>query len=78
MANKPIIEKWYYTPVWAINALHFGGKALENYQTYSQQGEDLESLIFWGAGAVASIGLALTGGKDCVEKIKDLYYKNLS
>lgn len=78
MADKSVIEKWYFTPVWVINALTFGGRALENYQTYSQQGENLESLIFWGTGAVAATGLALVSGKDCVEKIKGLYDKYIS
>ncbi len=73
-----MIEKWYFTPVWAINALNFGGIAIENYQTYSQQGENLESLIFWGTAAVGAIGLALISGKDCVDKIKGLYDKYIS
>lgn len=64
MADKSLMLKWYFTPIWVINALNFGGHALH--------GGNLERIIFAG-GAVAATGLALLSGKDCAEQIRKLY-----
>lgn len=70
--------RWYFTPVWVINALDFGGSTIEDYITYSQRGDNLASLILSGAGAVAATGLALVSGYNGIEKVKRLYHKYLS
>lgn len=72
-SSLPFFLKWYFGPVWAINAANFGFRAVQDYQIYCQDGSHLGGLVFLGASAISAILLGLACGNDGIQKIQNWY-----